>query len=69
MVPNGNAEPDGGAHTIVGVGSQRSVALAEYVADAPAALVHSSVMALGHVMLGGVVSTTVTLKQHVDEFW
>ena len=35
---------------------------------APAALVHSAVMAAGHVITGGAVVCTVTVKEQVDVF-
>ena len=44
---------------------QLSVAVAVTVALAPFGLVHSSVCGAGHVMLGGVVSRTVTVAVHI----
>jgi hypothetical protein len=66
VVPMGNRLPDGGAQVTVGV-SQLSVAVAVKVTTAPDALVAATVMFAGQMMLGGVVSTTVTVVVHIAE--
>ena len=66
--PYGKIAPEAGTQTIEGLESQRSDAVTLYVTDAPLGPEHSTVVALGHWIAGGVVSTTVTLKQHCAEF-
>src|SRR5258707_715294 len=66
-VPIGKVLPEAGLHSTVGLGSHVSVAVgAEKLTTAPPAPVHwTSVMLAGQVIVGGVVSTTVTLKPQV----
>jgi hypothetical protein len=66
VIPNPKIDPEGGTHVTRGDGSQRSVAVAMNVAGAPIALVHSFVMSAGHVIIGGVVSVTVTMNEQVE---
>src|SRR5436190_16620824 len=56
FVPTGKVLPDGGTQVMVGVVSILSVAVAAKVTTAPAALVACTVMFVGHVIAGGVVS-------------
>jgi hypothetical protein len=62
--PSGNVLPEAGAQVIVGFASTASLAdgAGEKVTTAPAPLVASTVMPLGTVRLGAVVSLTVTLN-------
>jgi hypothetical protein len=65
VVPNGNMLPEAGAHSIMTLASQASVAVTTNPTGAPFGPVHSAVMSAGQVMTGGVVSTMVTSKQQV----
>ena len=60
--PNGKRLPDAGTHSTRGAASQRSAAVTTKSTVAPSGPVHSAVMSPGHVMSGGVVSTTVTFR-------
>src|SRR6266436_2540056 len=62
VLPKAKTEPDGGAQLAETFVSQASVAVAVKRACAPLAPVHSSVRLVGQVIVGGVVSTTVTTK-------
>jgi hypothetical protein len=62
VVPSANVLPDAGTHVGVIAPSTMSDADAENVTTAPDALVASTVMFAGTVTVGGVVSTTVTVK-------
>lgn len=62
VAPSGNVEPLGGVQVIATGPSTRSYAEAEYETDAPAGPVASAVMLDGRERVGGVVSTTVTVK-------
>jgi hypothetical protein len=64
VVPKGNRLPDGGEHTTSGIGSQISVAVAANVTTAPALVMQGTLLLVGQVITGGVVSTTVTVKLH-----
>lgn len=68
VVPIANVLPDGGTQDTPGTGSHASTAVGENVTGAPAALVHSRVKSFGHEIVGAVVSTTVTVKEQLDEF-
>ena len=57
--PFGNTEPDGGLHTTPGFGSQLSDAVAVNVDTAPLGPAQSAVWVVGHVIVGGVLSTTL----------
>jgi len=64
--PIGNSEPEGGAQTTVGPGSQASLALVVNVTKLPSDEAHSTVLFAGQVTLGGVVSCTVTSKEQIE---
>lgn len=63
VVPRAKVEPD--EQKTIGDGSTMSVAVAEKVTEAPLGLVASTVMSDGRDRIGGVVSTTVTVKPAV----
>jgi hypothetical protein len=63
VVPDGNVEPEAGAQVTGTEPSTRSEAEAENVTTAPPGLVACTVISDGSVNAGGVVSTTVTLKE------
>jgi hypothetical protein len=63
VVPNGNVEPEAGVHVTDAVPSTRSEAEAENVTTAPLVLVACTVISDGSVNVGGVLSTTFTLKE------
>jgi hypothetical protein len=63
VVPNGNVEPDAGVHVTGTEPSTRSEAEAENVTTAPLELVACTVISDGSVNVGGVLSTTFTLKE------
>ena len=65
VVPRAKVEPDAGEQTTAGSGSTMSVAVAEKVTEAPVGPVASTVMSDGRDGIGGVVSTTVTVKPAV----
>jgi uncharacterized protein YwlG (UPF0340 family) len=68
VMPMGKVLPEAGVHMTVGVVSHVSVAVgAVYITVAPAGLVHSTpVMLAGQApSVGGVVSTTCTVKLHM----
>src|SRR5258707_845530 len=60
--PRAKTEPDGGAQLAETFVSPASIAVAVKRACAPLVPVHSSVKLVGQVIVGGVVSTTVTTK-------
>src|SRR5205809_559790 len=60
--PSGKREPEAGEEVTDTAPSTRSEALAAKLTGAPAALVASAVMLAGTVIVGGVVSCTVTVK-------
>jgi hypothetical protein len=60
--PSGNVEPLARVQVTATLPSRRSVAVAVNVNGAPAALVASTVALAGTVMIGAVVSRTVTVK-------
>ena len=62
--PFGNTEPDGGLHATLGFASQLSLGVAANVATAPAGPAHSNVLDGGKMIVGGVLSTTVTVAVH-----
>ena len=66
VVPIGKVEPEGWSQTIPGFGSHVSVAVTVKLTGFPLALVHWREKSGGHVIVGGVRSTTVTLKQHAE---
>ncbi len=68
VAPNGNVVPDAGVQVGVSVPAMVSVADAENVTAAPAALVASCRMLAGTVTTGGVVSATITLNVPVAVF-
>ena len=59
VVPIGNTEPEGGVHTMVGVGSMLSVAVTVKWTTAPEGMVAFTVIGPGTVMTGAVVSAIV----------
>jgi hypothetical protein len=66
VVPSGNVLPEGGTHTSTGAGSHVSeTAGSAKVTTAPPPPVHSAVTSPGHVIVGAVVSSTVTVCVHV----
>src|SRR5205085_2577788 len=65
VVPSGNVLPEAWLATTVTAPSTMSVAVALKLTAAPLGLVASATMATGVAMTGGVVSTTVTLKEPV----
>jgi hypothetical protein len=67
VAPSAKVAPETGVHEGVMEPSTASVALAVYVAVAPAELVASSVTVPGNVSAGLVVSSTVTLKLDEEE--
>src|SRR3989304_1272741 len=66
--PSGNVEPEAGEHDGATSPSTRSVAVAEYVTEAPDADVASAVISDGRLSVGPVVSTTFTINEPVDVF-
>src|SRR3989304_3235465 len=66
--PSGNVEPEAGEHDGATSPSTRSVAVAEYVTEAPDADVASAVISDGRLSVGPVVSTTFTVNEPVDVF-
>ena len=68
VVPKPNVDPDAGEQLTVGFKSHESVAVVVKLTAAPEALVHSVVMFAGHVIVGGVVSVTVTVNEQDREF-
>ena len=69
VAPSGKVVPESGAQLTVGAGSHASDAVGvANVATAPAALVHSAVIAAGQVIDGAVVSLTVTVNEQVRVF-
>ena len=68
VVPNPKVEPDAGRQLIVGFASHESDAVVVKLTAAPLALVHAVVMFAGHVIVGAVVSVTVTVNEHVRVF-
>lgn len=60
--PIGKAEPEAGLQLTPGLASTMSLAVAEKPTVAPALLVASAVIVPGRFNVGGVVSTTVTVK-------
>ena len=65
VTPCGNVLPDGGEEVITGLGSQMSEAMTTNVPMAPAGLLHSRMRFVEHEIVGGVVSTTETVNEHV----
>ena len=63
VVPSRNVDPDPGLQVAVGDGSTRSVALAANVTAAPPGPVAAAVIGAGTLMVGEVLSTTVTVKE------
>jgi len=70
VVPAGNVEPDGGLHTVVITPGQLSVTVG--AGKVTAVLLESgqvcaatTVTGAGQVMVGGCVSLTVTVKEHI----
>jgi hypothetical protein len=63
VVPGGNVEPEAGLHVTGTEPSTRSDAEALYFTTAPLELVACTVISAGSFNIGGVVSTTVTLKE------
>ena len=68
VVPTANDEPEAGTQLTVGLESHVSLAVVEYVTVAPAVLVHAVAMFAGHVIVGPVVSRTVTVNEQLREF-
>ena len=68
VTPSGNVAPDAGEHVGVKVPAIKSVADAENVTAAPAALVASATMLAGTLTVGAVVSATTTLNVPVAWF-
>ena len=68
VTPSGNVAPDAGKHVGVNAPAIKSVADAENVTTAPAALVASATMFAGTVTVGAVVSATTTLNVPVARF-
>src|SRR5688572_22362063 len=64
----GNVVPDAGVHTAATEGATRSWAVTVKVTEAPAGAVASVVIDGGTAIVGGVVSTTVTVKLAVPVF-
>jgi len=62
--PFGNTEPDGGLHATLGFGSQLSLAVAANVAVAPVGPAHSTVLVVGQLIVGAVLSTTFNANVH-----
>ena len=62
VVPSGNVDPDPGLQTIAGDGSTRSVAPAENVTAAPLGPVAAALTGAGTLMVGEVVSASLTVK-------
>lgn len=62
VVPSTKVLPEGGVQVTGRGPSTRSVAEAEKVTTAPDGLVASSVISAGRLIVGGVVSWTVTVK-------
>jgi hypothetical protein len=65
--PSGNVEPDAGVQVTVPTPLQLSERVVEKVATAPLELVHGTLTATGHVSVGGVTSSTVTIEVHSDD--
>ena len=68
VTPSGKVAPDAGEHVGVKAPAIKSVADAENVTTAPAALAASATMFAGMVTMGGVVSATTTLNVPVAKF-
>jgi len=62
VVPNPNVEPEVGVQTGVSLPSTRSSAVTTKIPRAPVEPVASRLMPVGDVIVGGVVSTTMTSK-------
>src|SRR5712691_1165170 len=62
VVPNPNVEPEAGVQTGVSLPSTRSSAVTTKIPRAPVEPVASRLMPVGDVIVGGVVSTTMTSK-------
>src|SRR5262249_53939774 len=67
--PNGNTLPDGGVQVAANESSTTSLAVATKFTTAPAGPVASAITSDGAVIVGLVVSTTVTLNASVTVFW
>jgi hypothetical protein len=63
VAPTLKVDPDGGVHVVVGLPSQRSLAITSNCTNAPVAPVHSSVRLVEHVMDGALVSVTMTFRR------
>src|SRR5262245_47193929 len=68
VVPSGKNEPGPGEQVGARVPQQTSDAVAATVPVAPPLAVHSPTFCAGHVIVGGVVSTTFTLEEHCFVF-
>jgi hypothetical protein len=68
VVAIANVLPDTGEQVTTGAGSTMSVAVAEYVTTAPAALVASATIFAGTVSTGAVVSCTFTVNEPDERF-
>ncbi len=66
VVPTGKMLPDAGTQTIVGDGSQSSVAVTEKLTTSPPAIVDGIEMSAGHVIVGNPLSVTVIVASHVS---
>src|SRR2546422_10421239 len=64
VCPGGKVPPDGGSQDSLGAGSHLSVAVVVKVTVAPFGDVHSAMMGFGQASSGGVVSFTMTKKEH-----
>src|SRR3990170_2789645 len=67
VVPSGKVEPEAGEQPVVITPPQLSEAVASKEAGAPFGPVHSAVWLSGQVMLGGVLSLTVTFAEQESE--
>jgi hypothetical protein len=62
VVPSENNDPDAGVQATVGFASQVSLAVGLKLTGVPSTPAHWTVRFAGQVIIGGVVSTTVTVK-------
>ena len=62
VTPGGKILPEAGVEVITGLVSQMSDAVTVKVTGVPAGVPHSTTRFAGHMMLGGMVSRTVTVK-------
>jgi hypothetical protein len=67
LAPTGKRLPEAGMHVSAGFGSQASEAVTVKVVGAPLGLAHPTVIPVGTLMSGAVLSDTVTVKAHVPE--